>query len=163
MQIQVEIKRFINNHENGMKKLVDQTGIGDAVFKNLLSDDNKNRKYFKQTLDILYDFFDIPRDHFYKMNLKKWYPKTLSILWSLLREKRCALGLDIEEVARATQIDRRALARLEAGDSMPNAQSYTILKLCKMLNFNKEEMQKINAYINAYKDIEKISKKYIVE
>ena len=167
MQIRLEIKNFINNvwsdREEWVSILSERVGISSWVISSLLKDDNKNRKFFKQTLDILYGFFDLPRDHFYKANLKKRYPKTLSILWSLFRAKRCELGLDIRDVASITQIDRRALARLEAGDSMPNENSYTIKTLCRVLKFDEKEIKKIGLYIQTYKDIEKISKKYTLE
>ena len=146
-----------------MDVLSERTGLGKNKIRDILVDDNKNRKFFKQTLDILYWFFDLPRDHFYKANLKKRYPKTLSILGSLFRAKRCELGLDMNDVAKITQIDRRALARLEAGDSMPNENSYTIKTLCKVLKFSEEEIKQIALYIQTYKDIEKISKKYTLE
>ncbi len=160
MQIKLEIKNYLSNHDKGMSSLSMKTWISEGLLKEVLSEDNRNKKFFKQTLDILYDFFWIERDHFYKSNLKKRYPQTLSILWSLFRSKRCSLWYNIDELSQASGVDRRVIARLEAGDSLPKDKSFTIKSVCDVLDFPEDEREFIAVYIQAHKDIEKISKKY---
>jgi ribosome-binding protein aMBF1 (putative translation factor) len=87
------------------------------VFYSLLKRDW--RKYNKNTLDILYDFFKINRDNFYRDNLKKWYPKTPSLFGTFIRYKRLQQEIDIHKLAKKIKMDQRALARLESGDSLP--------------------------------------------
>jgi len=152
----VKIKEYLNGHT--IQELYNNTGISTGVFYSLLKRDWK--KYNKNTLDILYSFFRLDRDEFYNNNLKKWYPKTLSLFGTLVRYKRVRKNIDIDELARMMKIEKRALCRLESWDALPTFDSWTIQHLIIALDFTKEEIENTKKYIDNMKRLEKTVKKY---
>lgn len=133
------------------------------VHRNTLNDIAiwKNKKYHRWTLNAVYDFFKLDKtDEFYINNLKKWNLKTPSLIWNLVREKRTQKMMWLDDLSRETKTDKRALARLEAGDSLPTENSWTFRHIFEVLEFTKEEKQVTSEFIKAVKDLEKILKNY---
>lgn len=120
----------------------------------------ENKKYNKKTLNILYDFFDLEKDDFYRKNLEKWYPKTKNILWNFIRIKRLKKNKDLENLAKTLKMDKRALARLEAWESFPSYNSYTIQKIIENLDFSEKEKQIIKNHLKSCQEVKKILKNY---
>lgn len=120
----------------------------------------ENKKYNKKTLDILYHFFKLEKDDFYKQNLKKWYPKTKNILWNFIRIKRIAKNKDLDSLAREMKMEKRALARLEAWESLPSFNSYTIQKIIKTLEFDEKEIEIVRSFLYSCREVKKFLKKY---
>jgi len=135
-----------------LKQLSDRTWVCIETIKALIN--QRRQKYNIATLDALYDFFWIHKDFFYIANMKKRYPKTPSLLWTFIRILRTNVWIDLEILSKKTLIDKRALARLEAGDSLPCFDSYTIQKIIEVLEITKEDQNLIKIYINSSKDIE---------
>lgn len=151
-----KIRKYLDDHT--IQDLHNQTGICTGVFYSLLKRDWK--KYSKNTLDILYSFFELPRDQFYNNNLKKWYPKTPSLFGTFVRYKRLHKEIDIKQLSKMVRVDERALARLESGDALPTFDSWTIQHIMEALDFNDEEKTMTKIYIDNMKWIEKTIKKY---
>ena len=152
---------------NNIKNLSNQSWIWENVFLSILN--KENRKYNKNTLDILYSFFWLSRDDFYLNNLKKRNPKTNCLFGYFIRLKRLKKNINILELAKKIKMGDRAIARIEAGDSLPSFNSYTIENLSNFLEFNNNEKKIIKKYIeitkelnnlleNEIKDIEKKTK-----
>lgn len=151
-----KIKQYLD--ENTIQDLYHATGVNTGVFYSLLKRDWK--KYNKNTLDILYSFFGLPRDQFYNDNLKKWYPKTPSLFGTFVRYKRLHQEVDLKELAVKLRMDERALARLESGDALPTFDSWTIQHMMDALDFTSEERTMAKIYIDNMKWLEKTIKKY---
>jgi hypothetical protein len=49
---------------------------------------------------VLYDFFALDRDTFYKENMKKRHPPTFTVIGNIMRLKRLEQHWSIEEVAK---------------------------------------------------------------
>lgn len=111
-------------------------------------------------MDILYNFFKLERDQFYKDNLKKWYPKTPSLFGTFIRFKRLKLEIDLHDLAKSIRTDERALARLESGDALPTFDGWTIQHLMDALKFTDDEKTMTKIYIDNMKWLEKTIKKY---
>lgn len=152
--IQKKIKEFLRNWD--FNKLSKDTWLSNNVLISFF--ENKNRKYTKNTMDILYDFFHLEIDDFYKENVKKWYPKTNSLFWYLLRTKRTNKNIMIEDLAKMIKIERRTLSRIESGDTLPTNNSYTINHLIDVLWFTEEEKNITNKYINVMRELIEIVK-----
>lgn len=152
----VKIREYLDKHT--IQELHAQTGVCTGVFYSLLKRDWK--KYNKNTLDILYTFFSMERDAFYKENLKKWYPKTPSLFGTLIRFKRLKLEIDLSDLAKMIKTDERALARLESGDALPTFDGWTIQHLMDALQFTDDERTMAKVYIDTMKWLEKTVKKY---
>lgn len=151
-----KIRSYLDNHT--IQDLHHSTGICTGVFYSLLKRDWK--KYSKNTLDILYKFFDIKRDQFYNDNLKKWYPKTPSLFGTFVRYKRLKMEIDLKQLSQLVRVDERALARLESGDALPTFDSWTIQHIFDALKFTDEEKTMTKIYIDNMKWLEKTIKKY---
>ena len=150
------IRNYLNSHT--IQELHNATWICTGVFYSLLKRDHK--KYNKNTLDILYNFFKLPRDQFYNDNLKKWYPKTPSLFGTFIRFKRLKMEIDLHDLAKQIRTDERALARLESGDALPTYDGWTIQHLMEALDFTEDEKTMAKIYIDNMKWLEKTIKKY---
>lgn len=151
-----KIREYLDT--NTIQDLHNATWVCTGVFYSLLKRDWK--KYNKNTLDILYSFFGLDRDQFYKDNLKKWYPKTPSLFGTFVRYKRLKLEIDLKDLAKKIKTDQRALARLESGDALPTFDWWTIQHLMDALQFTDEEKSMTKIYIDNMKWMEKTIKKY---
>lgn len=151
-----KIREYLDTHT--IQELHNKTGVCTGVFYSLLKRDWK--KYNRNTLDILYDFFSLERDEFYKDNLKKWYPKTPSLFWTFIRYKRLKMEIDLHDLAKEIKTDQRALARLESWDALPSINSWTIQHLMDALQFTDDERTMTKIYIDSMKMLEKAIKKY---
>lgn len=151
-----KIRNYLDTHT--IQELHNATWVCTDVFYSLLKRDHK--KYNKNTLDILYSFFKIERDIFYKDNLKKWYPKTPSLFGTFIRFKRLKLEIDLHDLAKSIRTDERALARLESWDALPTFDSWTIQHIFDALQFTDEEKTMAKIYIDNMKWLEKTIKKY---
>lgn len=151
------IKKYIE--ENGVNALYKETGITKSVLLDIAN--NKNKKYFTSTLNILYDFFKLKKwDNFYKKNFKKWNPKTPCLFWNLIRTKRLKKFMTLDDLLRAIKSDKRGLARIEAGDSLPSVNSWNIKHIFLCLDFSNEEQELVKNYIYTMKKLEKTIKHY---
>ena len=151
-----KIRKYLDDHT--IQDLHNSTWVCTGVFYSLLKRDWK--KYNKNTLDILYKFFNLERDQFYNDNLKKWYPKTPSLFGTFIRYKRLKLEIDLHELAKRVRVDERALARLESGDALPTFDSWTIQHMFDALEFSDEEKTMTKIYIDNMKWLEKTIKQY---
>lgn len=151
-----KIREYLDSHT--IQELHNCTWVCPWVFYSILKRDW--RKYNKNTLDILYDFFNIKRDNFYKDNLKKWYPKTPSLFWTFVRYKRLQKEIDLHKLSKNIKTDKRALARLESWDSLPTFDWWTIQHLMDELEFTDDEKTMTKIYIETMKMLEKTVKKY---
>jgi ribosome-binding protein aMBF1 (putative translation factor) len=118
----------------------------------------KYKKQRRKTLDILYEYFRLPKDDFYNENIKKWQMPTQSVLWTFLRQKRLAKWLSIHDVARKIKWDDRQIARIEAGDSLPHYSSYYITKFFEIYEFTDEEKNTVSWFIVILRDLVNLSK-----
>lgn len=151
-----KIRDYLNTHT--IQELHGETWVCTGVFYSLLKRDWK--KYNKNTLDILYSFFKLERDQFYKDNLKKWYPKTPSLFGTFIRYKRLKMEIDLHDLAKKIRTDERALARFESWDALPTFDGWTIQHLMEALQFTDEEKTMAKIYIDNMKWLEKTIKKY---
>ena len=151
-----KIKEYIKKYD--LQTLCNMSWINRRVILSLLKWDH--RKYRKTTLDILYDFFKLKHDKFYFENLKKWYPKTESLLWTLIRFKRVRRNIELEKLAKQIKMDSRALKRLESGDALPYYNNWSIQHVLDVLEFTKEEREIVENYIKIMRKTEKLVKKY---
>lgn len=151
-----KIQEYIKKYS--LKDLAFSSSVWVRVILSILALENK--KYNKSTLDVLYEFFKLEKDDFYMQNMKKWYPKTETLLGSLFRLKRIWKNKDIHDIAKDIKMEKRALARLESGDALPNYNSYTIQKIIEVLEFSDLEKKIIKDYISSMKNIEALVKKY---
>lgn len=75
--------------DGGYSKLSQQTGIQDTMLAGIAG--GKHGKHRKNTLDILYEHFGLPKDEWYLDNMKKWVKPTESVLGEVFRKKRLAM------------------------------------------------------------------------
>lgn len=136
---------------NAIPQLAVRVGIDQRTLRAMLR--NSRSKYKGVHLDILYEFFGLPKDSFYVENKKKWIKPTESVLGEILRERRIRKGWDIHQVARMIRMDDRSIARIEAGDTLPNGFGYAMVNLLRVYEFTEEEQQKIRWHIAILHDI----------
>ena len=148
--IQQRIKEFLDI--NNMKKLRHETWIWCKAIYSIMRW-HKNKKYTSQTLDTLYDFFELEKDNFYKENQKKWLKSDESILWVLLKKKREQLQLSKKEVAKIIKWTEREMTRIESWDVAPKFNSYYLRELIKLYNFSDSEWNQIKWYVASLHDI----------
>lgn len=153
--IQNKLKEYIKLRS--VRKFQEETWIGSWTIYSIMNW-HKNKKYTKQTLDTLYDYFHLKIDVFYNENIKinSWQ---YNPLWVLFRERREELGYKIEEVAKVIKWSDRHLRRIESWDSTFRINSYYIKELVKLYQFNWEETNQIMFYITSLTDIINLSKK----
>lgn len=156
-----KLKEFmVKNHPYWLQRIHDRTWLGHVAINNLLN--VKKKKYKPSTINVLYEFFKLERDDWYRENLKKWHQEPDSILGKFFREKRLQLGLSIHEVARQLKnIDDRTIHRIESGDSFPNFTSYTIIQLIKLYRLSEEEKNTIMWHLVLGHDMMYMYKKLI--
>ena len=145
-----KIKDYLKDHS--IQELYNRTGVSPTVIYKLLKRDWW--RYNKTKLDILYDFFKLEKDDFYKDNLRKRYRKTESLFWTFIRYKRLKLNKHLDELAEKIMMEKRALARLEAGDSLPWFKSWTIQHLFEELKFTEQEKELTKQFIEVIKKLE---------
>jgi len=148
--IQDRIKEFLD--QNNMKILRQETWIWcKAIYS--IKNWHRNKKYTKQTLDTLYDFFNLTKDTFYIDNMKKWLKSDESILWVLLKNRRDKLWFSKKEVAKIIKWTEREMTRIEAWDVAPKFNSYYLRELIKLYNFSESEWNQIKWYVASLHDI----------
>ena len=148
--IQDRIKEFLD--QNNMKILRQETWIWcKAIYS--IKNWHRNKKYTKQTLDTLYDFFNLTKDTFYIDNMKKWLKSDESILWVLLKKRRDKLWFSKKEVAKIIKWTEREMTRIEAWDVAPKFNSYYLRELIKLYNFSESEWNQIKWYVASLHDI----------
>jgi len=138
--------------DGGLSSLSDKLGMSQNVLVSIAK--WWRRKYRKNILDTLYKHFDIKKDKFYRDNLKKRYPKTISSIGTFIRLLRINKGMDIDEFSRAVGVDKRALLRLECGDSLPTENSYTLNEVLNVLECSKKQRRVIKEFVRWYKAME---------
>lgn len=148
--IQQRIKEFLDI--NNMKKLRHETWIWCKAIYSIMRW-YKNKKYTSQTLDTLYDFFELEKDNFYKENQKKWLKSDESILWILLKKKREQLQLSKKEVAKIIKWTEREMTRIESWDVAPKFNSYYLRELLNLYKFSENERNQIKWYVASLHDI----------
>ena len=148
--IQDRIKEFLD--QNNMKILRQETWIWcKAIYS--IKNWHRNKKYTKQTLDTLYDFFNLTKDTFYIDNMKKWLKSDESILWVLLKNRRDKLWFSKKEVAKIIKWTEREMTRIEAWDVAPKFNSYYLRELIKLYEFSESEWNQIKWYVASLHDI----------
>lgn len=153
--IQEELNEYLWKYS--ARKLREETWIGCWTIY-AIKDWHKNKKYTKQTLDTLYEFFSLKVDDFYKDNIKihSWYEDAL---WILFRTRREKLWFTKHEVAKQIKGTERHLTRIETGDSNYRVNSYYLRELIKLYQFTQDEANLIMAYVLSLSDIINLSKK----
>ncbi|MCT4616615.1 MAG: hypothetical protein N4A38_00215 [Candidatus Gracilibacteria bacterium] len=152
------VSEYIDKY--GLKKLHNETGITKVILLDIAKN-KKNKKYFTNTLNILYDFFKLKKgDEFYRQNFKKWNPKTPSLFGNLIRTKRLQKFMSLDDLSRAIKADKRGLARIEAGDSLPSENSWNIKHIFLCLDFTPEEQELTKNYISTMKKLNETVKQY---
>lgn len=153
-KIQEELQEYLWKYS--ARKLREETWIWCGTIYSI-KEWHKNKKYTKQTLDTLYEFFSLSVDDFYKDNIKvySWYEDALGVLFKTRREK---LGLSKNEVAKQIKWTERHLTRIETGDSSYRINSYYLKELLKLYQFTQDEANQIMAYVLALSDIINLSK-----
>lgn len=150
------VKKILEHRKrNGTEALPLATGIRESTIDSIVG--NWNGKHRKNTLDILYEFFALPKDAWYHENMKKWVKPTESVLGEIFRKKRLAMSLSIPDVSKRTRVGERQIARLEAGDSLPSFQSYTVTRLVDLYGFTEDERQKIRWFAVVLRDVVSIN------
>jgi len=150
--------RYYQNNDWWLANLSRKTGISRSALRSLKN--LKKIKYRKQTLDVLYEYFDLVYDTFYNDNMKKRNPPTFAVIGNIMRSKRIAHHRSVEEVARMIKGSVRELYRIEAGDSLPSYSSWYMEQLLELYEFEWEEREKIMWGILIVKDLIKINNKY---
>lgn len=152
-ELQKRMAAFRREHGNGT--LSARTGLSESMLDEVLR--GKHGKHRKHNLDILYSFFGLEPDAWYRANMKKWVKPTESILGEILRKKRLSLGMSLDDVRRATKIGTRQLARLEAGDSLPSFSSYTVGALLDLYGFDDAHRERIRWFVVVLRDMVNIN------
>lgn len=96
-----------------IERLEQETGVKNAILREILNNNPRRAKFRQTTLDALYEFFGLVADNFYFDNLKKWYPKTETLLGTFLRTKRIQMGYSHEKLASLINGNKLAIQRLE--------------------------------------------------
>lgn len=156
----VKMNQYITKYS--LERLSQKTGIDTKVLQSILEE--KQTRYRHYTVNALYDFFEMPKkDNFYKRHLISWQPKTNSIIWSYFRIKRIENGKSLEEIWKQCNISTRALHRLEAGETLPWINSWTVQKLFENLDFKEEEKERIWSLLKlSYQVNKELKKKFEV-
>ena len=152
-----KVKDYIK--ENWIQKLCYETWLSPNVISAIV-EPSRRIKFKANTLDILYDFFWLYKDHFYQDNMKKRYPKTQSMLWTFFRVKRVEKNLSLEQLAKAIKSSKLAVIRLELWESLPSFNSYTMQTIFDYLEFDEHEKKVIEKMVVAVKDIETLLRNY---
>lgn len=152
-ELQKRMAAFRKEHGNGT--LSARTGLSESMLDEVLR--GKHGKHRKNNLDILYSFFGLEPDAWYRANMKKWVKPTESVLGEMFRKKRLSMGMSLEDVRKATKIGTRQLARLEAGDSLPSFSSYTVTKLLELYDFDEGQRERIRWFVVVLRDIVSIN------
>lgn len=105
------MQEYIEKHS--IERLEQETGIKNAILREILNSNPRRAKFRQTTLDALYEFFGLVSDNFYFDNLKKWYPKTETLLGTFLRTKRIQMGYSHEKLAGLINGNKLAIQRLE--------------------------------------------------
>ena len=131
----------LEEHESrgAIPQLAVRVGIDQRTLRAMLR--NSRSKYKGVHLDILYEFFGLPKDAFYVENKKKWIKPTESVLGEILRERRIRKGWDIHQVARMIRMDDRSIARIEAGDTLLTLNSQPLADLSALDAFFSAQQQ----------------------
>jgi len=154
-KIQEKLKEYLQ--DKSARKLREETWVWCGTIYSIINTD-ENKKYRKQTLDVLYKFFDLQIDDFYQEKIKV-YAKYNNALWLLFKSRRESLKLSKHYVAKKIKWTERHLTRIEKGDTTYRMNSYYLKELIKLYNFNKEEVDKIISYILTLSDIINLAKK----
>jgi len=148
--LQEKIIHFLDT--NNMKILRQETWIWcKAIYS--IKNWHRNKKYTKQTLDTLYDFFNLKIDKYYIDNMKKWLKSDESILWVLLKKRRDKLWLSKKDVAKIIKWTEREMTRIESWDVAPKFNSYYLRELIKLYEFSESEWNQIKWYVASLHDI----------
>lgn len=153
--------KAIRNHQwhgGWLTDLARETGISRSALRSLKN--LKKVKYRKQTLDVLYEYFELEYDEFYKENMKKRHPPTFAVIGNIMRLKRLEHHRSVEEVAKIIKGSVREIYRIEAWDSLPSYRSWYMTELLALYEFSEEEKNKIMRWIAIVKDLIKINNRY---
>jgi len=154
----IKAVRNHNGHNGWLTDLSKETGISRSALWSLKN--MKKVKYRKQTLDVLYDYFKMEYDTFYKDNMKKWHPPTFAVIGNIMRLKRLENHWSVEDVAKIVKGSVRELYRIEAWDSLPSYRSRYMTELLEIYEFTEEERNTIMWGIAIVKDLIKMNNKY---
>lgn len=147
----VQCLREMHQKYGSFKRIEWLTGLTIECLENIAH--QKRMAHRTSTLNILYDYFKIPKDEFYYKNVKTFHRDHSSVLGTFFREKRLRLWHTISEVERGTKLSARTILRLEAGDSLPAHGGYTIMKLIEFYKLSEEEAQCVRWYIAILTDM----------
>lgn len=67
--------------------------------------------------------------------------------------------MDMHELAKKVKIDKRALARIEAWESKPLVNSWTMDNMFEHLQFSDYEKRVTEKFIDAFKELERLVNK----
>ena len=101
---------YINRH--GIQHFSGRTGVCVSVIEKILSSPESSFRF--STIERLYIFFDLERDEYFKIHLRRWNPPTKSIPGSIVRVKRIEKCLTISELSKLIRCSERTLKRLES-------------------------------------------------
>jgi len=154
----IKIGNYVSKDEKSARTLSDKTGIDIGIINSIVS--GKRKKYRSTTLDILYEFFWLEKDDFYKENMKRRLQPSESILGTILRDRRVQMWYSLEDVSALLKWDARSLARIESWDTLPAYHSYYITRLLQLYKFTKEESETLKRFICILRDLVKIAGRY---
>lgn len=149
-----KIREYIDN--NSARDLQQKCSVWAGTLYSLLKKENK--KYYKEQLDKIYDFFWLEKDDFYFEKIQKYKWNTYNPLWELLRNRRKELWLTLEQVAKKIKWTDRHLRRLEAWEVFYSENNYYMRELLKLYEFSKIEQNLILTYVNSLWIIIEINK-----
>ena len=136
-----KLREYINTRWR--HDLSSRTGLKGKAIDNVC---NLSGSYIrKDTLDTLYDFFNIPHDEFYFSEFIKnpAMKKNEGVIGNILRIRRLKMWLSIHSVARKIRVSDDTIMRIERSEQLPSYRSYTIMQLMDLYNFNENERQTI--------------------
>lgn len=149
-----KIREYIDN--NSARDLQQKCSVWAGTLYSLLKKENK--KYYKEQLDRIYNFFWLEKDDFYFEKIQKYKWNTYNPLWELLRNRRKELWLTLEQVAKKIKWTDRHLRRLEAWEVFYSENNYYMRELLKLYEFSKIEQNLILTYVNSLWIIIEINK-----
>lgn len=149
-----KIREYIDN--NSARDLQQKCSVWAGILYSLLKKENK--KYYKEQLDRIYNFFWLEKDDFYFEKIQKYKWNTYNPLWELLRNRRKELWLTLEQVAKKIKWTDRHLRRLEAWEVFYSENNYYMRELLKLYEFSKIEQNLILTYVNSLWIIIEINK-----
>lgn len=153
-KIQQKIKAYLTKKTS--RELMRETWVWCGTIYSI-KEWHKNKKFRKQTLDTLYEFFGLSRDDYYKKSIKvsSWYEDAL---WILFRQRREKLWMSKSFVAKQIKWTERHLTRIETWDTTYRINSYYLKELLNLYQFNQEEINLIMTYVLSLSDIISLSK-----